>query len=523
MSNMFKWLLLPCLAGLAASSVLAQTQPTFRVGTRLVQVDVVVRTDKASVKGLTKDDFTIQDKGKNQTISVFSVTEKGAAGAPGPVLPPNVASNRMSNSGETSQSATVILFDRLNTQDATDQANARTRILTLLRSLKPADKVAFYSLYDNITVVQEFTDSAEKLAQAAAGVIAEGPGGSAADPLQVALRNALNPAQPLDKPTRVQITAAAFRSIARRLNGVPGRKSLLWLTSNIPLTYGVGADRRTNDEAEIANYAQILSEANIALYPIDPRGAGSSFTEATKDTPKEAALMPGAGASSNSTVNALTGTQGMEVMAEKTGGKAYINVNDVSIPLREVLEFVDPTYTLGFYVDDKALDGKVHDLSVKVAKKPETNGAKIYSRKSYLATPQAQRVSMAELAADHLDATMIGLMAATGPDPAKPGVHQVQVRVSASDLQFERKGDKWTAAFDLGLALETGGKLSSNVNVKAIQLPDLTTDQLKQAFAAGLDIDNTVPSPSAPGMLRVIVQDKASGAAGTVRIPIAPK
>ncbi len=531
-----KWFLLPCLAGLAAAqSAVAQVQPTFRVGTRLVQVDVVVRTDKAAVRGLTKDDFTVQDKGKTQKIAVFAVTDKADPSPKGPVLPSNVASNRMNNRGETSRSATVILFDRLNTTDAADQANARRNILALLSSLKPADKVAFYSLYDKISVVQEFMDSADQLAQAATRLSSQGAGGAggaAADPLETALREALDPAQPIDSPSRVQITAAAFRSIARRLEGVPGRKSLLWITSSVPLTYGSGAERRSNDEAEVANYARILSEANVALYPVDPRGAGSSFSQATTDRPTEGALMPGAGRGSvnqvaNQSLSSLSGTQGMQEIADQTGGKAFLNVNDISIPLHEVLDFSGTAYTLGFYVDDKALDGKVHSLSVKVAKKPETSGAKVYARKSYLAvsatSPVArqERAGMTELDAEQLDATAIGVMAATAPDPSKPGIHAVQVRVTPSDLQFEHRGDKWAASFDLGLSIEVGGH-PSNVNVKTINV-DLTDAQLKQAFAGGLDIVNTVPTPAQPSRLRVVVQDKVSGAAGSVRIPIGPK
>jgi len=529
---MSKWFLLTCLAGLAAAQAFAQVQPTFRVGARLVQVDVVVRTDKNPVRGLTKDDFTIQDKGKTQTIAFFAATDRAGPSPKGPELPPNVASNRQNNRGETSQSATVILFDRLNTTDSADQANARTRILALLRSLKPTDKVAFYSLYDNITVVQELMDTAEPIAQAAAHLSTQGSGG-AADPLQIALRDALNPAQPLDKPTRVQITATAFRSIARRLSGVPGRKSLLWVTSSVPLTFGTGTDRRSNDEAEVATFARILSDANTALYAVDPRGAGSSFTQATKDRPTEGALMPGAGRGSISQItsqsdSSLSGTQGMQIIADETGGRAFINVNDVSIPLREVLDYAESTYTLGFYVDDKALDGKVHDLSVKVAKKPETNGAKVYARKSYLAASlqspaiQQQRASMADLAADPLDATTIDVMAASAPDPSKPGIHVVQVRVSTSGLTFERRGDKWATSFDLGLAPETGGRPGSDVNVKTINV-ELSDEQFKQVSGGGLDINNTVPSPAQPAKLRVVVQDKVSGAAGSVRIPIGPR
>src|SRR4029077_16105321 len=108
-----RWFLFPCLAAFMVVTGAAQVQPTFRVGARLVQMDVVVRTDRNTVRGLTKEDFTVLDKGKTQNIAVFSVTEKSAPAAQLTPLPPNVASNRMNNRGEASQAATVILFDRL--------------------------------------------------------------------------------------------------------------------------------------------------------------------------------------------------------------------------------------------------------------------------------------------------------------------------------------------------------------------------------------------------------------------------
>src|SRR5581483_2575032 len=514
-----------CLA--AFLSTLAFAQPTYRVGTHLIQVDVTVRTDKDVVPGLTRDDFTVQNKRKTQNIAVFSVTNRNGPKHRHPTLIANIASNRINKSREKSKNETETLFDRLNTPDPMDQANARTKVLALLRSLKPADRVAFYSLYDTLTPVQEFLDSPERLAGAAARMDAQG--GAGGDSLDLALRDALNPAQSINVVARVQITAAAFRSIARRLSGIPGRKTLLWLTSSVPLTYGTDVSRRSDDQAEVDSLVRILSDANIVLYAIDVRGVGTSFTQPASDKPVEGGLMARAGSRIAvdqeviQSANSLSGDQGLQLIAEQTGGKAYLNVNDVSIPLREALDFADATYTLGFYVDEKALDGKVHDLSVKIARRPEANGAKVYARKNYLAAAAApQHAGIHELAADKLDATQIGVMAATAPDPSRPGIHVAQVRVSGADLQFERRGDKWTASFDLGLALEAGGR-STDVSVKTIQLPELTEDQLRQAFVGGLDIDNTIPSPSQAGMLRVVVQDKLSGAAGSVRVPIAPQ
>ena len=108
---MSRRLLLLCAAVFAAAQ---QVEPVYRAGTQLVQVDVVVRNDKGPVKDLTKDDFTLQDKGKAQTIAVFAMNERGGDTAKAAPLPPNVASNRINSSGETAKTATVILFDRIN-------------------------------------------------------------------------------------------------------------------------------------------------------------------------------------------------------------------------------------------------------------------------------------------------------------------------------------------------------------------------------------------------------------------------
>ena len=48
-----------------------QNQPTFRAGTRLVEVDVVVRNKNRPVAGLTKDDFTLFDEALRSRLCSF--------------------------------------------------------------------------------------------------------------------------------------------------------------------------------------------------------------------------------------------------------------------------------------------------------------------------------------------------------------------------------------------------------------------------------------------------------------------
>jgi hypothetical protein len=59
--------ILMCLAFLNVAATSAQTF-AFRTNARLVTVNVTVRDNKGAVRGLTKDDFVLQDRGKNQTI-----------------------------------------------------------------------------------------------------------------------------------------------------------------------------------------------------------------------------------------------------------------------------------------------------------------------------------------------------------------------------------------------------------------------------------------------------------------------
>ena len=526
---MSKWWFLPCCAWLAT----AQVQPTLRVDVRLVTVDVLVRNNKGPVKGLTKDDFTLQDKGKSQNIEVFAVTDTSLnSSAKADALAANVAANRMNNNGEEARAATVILFDRLNIPRSLDQAVVRTKVLAYLASLQPTDRIGVYSLGTNLTMVQDFNDDSSALIQAAKRLTSSGqpaPTDARSLEMDARLKDAFATMEQRDIRVRTAATTIALRTIARHLAGIPGRKSLVWVLSDFPLTFGEATDRRNNYTEEVSRATNVMNEANVAVYPTDPRGVSTTSTTssgASSNSVVEGGLMPGSNAASKSGTDiGLSGMETMETIARATGGTYNHNTNDIGIDVRKVMEESAVTYTLGFYVDDKKLDGKSHDLSVKLAKKPETSGATVIHKKSYMATSaqtdQQQRGGMPELIADPLDATSVSIMAATAPNPSKPGNHAVQVRVNIADLQFERKDDKWAAAFDLGMAIETlDGKPS-----RVITVPNklsLTDDQLKKGLAGGLIVDSAAPTPAQPSRLRVVVQDKASGAAGSVRIPIGP-
>src|SRR5215813_9004246 len=123
-------LLLILAATIAPWDGVRAQQPIFQTETRLVEVQVVVRSKNGPVKGLTKDDFSIFDckdanrdardplnlnttcKGKRQVIRVFHGSGEPSEPAPAPTkLPPGTFSNRANDAGTVvPPGATVVLL-----------------------------------------------------------------------------------------------------------------------------------------------------------------------------------------------------------------------------------------------------------------------------------------------------------------------------------------------------------------------------------------------------------------------------
>ena len=518
MIRLFPWI---CLAGLAAAQNAPAPEP--RLDARAVAVDVLVRNKTGPVSGLTKDDFTLLDIGKAQNLAIFEAVAERDPNAK--LAPPSevVGSNRLTRTGAMPLATTVILYDRVNTPPS-DQAFMRQQVLVLLSSLKENDHFAFYSLGRTLRVVTDFTDDPLPVINAAARLKANPPQPAPADPaeqaMQKTLEDALVPVQTLDNVYRVATTARAFESITRHLSGLPGRKNVAWITRTFPLTFGADYNRRDETEKELNDATTMLQNEDVALYPVNPGGAGTGENDrSTPKTPTEGRLMPGSN-SSISDVGALSDISTMENIANATGGTAFYGINEITTPVRQVMAETGLSYRLGYYPDNKMFDGKSHGLDVKLAKKPETAGATLRYRKRYVASKQDPRLgtpAVGQLAVDPLNATAITLAGYAEPDLARPGVQKVHVMVNLGDLRMEHMGDHWKGAFDLGLYFLDAAGAKGSSQVISLNLSD---DQVNKALVSGMVVDSAIDTKNQAAELRAVVRDKTSGAAGSVRIPL---
>lgn len=530
--------LLFCLVSFAAP---AQNDLPIRVNTRLVEVDVVVRDQNGPVRGLSRKDFTILDKGKLQTIATFGVRSAArATSSPKPApLPAGTVSNRLTSNGEEAGGATVVLWDMLNTETQ-DQSYVRAQVLKYLRTLTVGDPVALYSLVKELRVVQDFTDNPARLVGALARV---GPEQSlnltAADltdlasqinnPMltgvsdnQTMAQNAASEMTDYALRDRAYVTANSLAAIAWHLAGLPGRKKLVWVSSSFP---GLTLDQRTrvgNSQIEVQSFGvQIdsairkLNEANVAVYPIDPRGLTTA--------------MPPKATASYSPVQAAPLTQGaglldpsidtMLLFANGTGGKAIYATNDLVAAMRTVMEDDQITYTVGFYPSDQKQDGSYHALSVKVDRK----GVEVRHRDGYYASDEKvtnagnRRESINAVFANPLDATQIGLKGSARPVPNRPGMYRLEITLNTNELHLEHVKDRWLATIDLATLFSPSE--STKGSLETLRL-SLTENRLRAALADGYPLSREIVAGNLSGELRVVVQDHTTGRAGSVRVPI---
>ncbi len=523
-----------------------------RSSTRLVEVNVIVQGKGGKpVQGLQPGDFSITDNGKPQRIAVFS--ENSAAPLPSPAtpLPPGTFTNRIEQKPGAPSSTTVILLDALNTE-LTDQAYAKAQVLEFLKKLRPEDHVGIYALGRSLAVLHDFTAdpaqlvrkvaaySGEKFAEMTMAPIAglvqlesqdEGGGGEQ-DPLQKFLAVLLRfdgAFQDLETTKRTEVTLTALESIAAHLAGVPGRKNLVWVSGAFPLSIGYDGsytwrdpmgnlaldpmrDRRTFGN-EIERTVRAMQNANLAIYPVDARGfMTDSRTSAAQRTanPRLDPLLPKTG---------LANQGAMWELASRTGGIAYVNTNDLTMAVREAVADSEISYTLAYYPAERKYDGKSRQIRVRA----KSSDLKLRYRQSYVDLPedapdeQSRQAILSAAVTSPLDAAGVGVTLQIQPSKAGGGGLDLAIRVEPNRISLQPRDGRWSGKLQVVLAqIDRDGRQRDAVtDTLDLSLQEATYQRIVRE---GLTHRRTIdPSPGAT-RLRVVVQDAASGAVGSVTV-----
>ncbi len=504
---------------------------TLRTTSRLVQLNVLVHDSKgAPVRDLTKDDFVVLDEGRQRRVAIFRIAEEGATPAVAAASHPLTLNSRSLAQTERPAAATILLVDSLNLRSTDDLLYLKRELPKFLKNLQPGDPVAIYTLVGpTVRVIHEFSESSESLIRSAE----RGP-----SIISQWLRSSTGTGiEPEEKRIKAEWTLAALESIALHLADIPGRKTLVWISSSFPITLGFThtEDLAGGASASIAGakagdldsyhdrlkrLARILNNVDIAIYPVDPRGL-------MIDDQYKAATLSG---SVPSQVNAARRFQSvgenslgefatMDLIASETGGRAFYNANALGDSIQRAVDDSRVTYVLGFYPDEASWDGTNHKLEVRVNRP----GVEVRSRRSYFASDahtesQPEReAALQAAAATALNGTAIGVTVNVASNPLKPGAQQVEVSVDPQDVHFENKDGKWRADFDLILAQQApdGRRLAGERSQCVVDRETYADTQSKElSFRRDIAIQQEAAN------LRVLVRDSANGAVGSLTVPI---
>ena len=501
-----------------------------RVTSRIVEVSVVAEDKQGRpVVDLKAEELVLTDGGRPEPIVSFTAQAlpSAAATAPATALPPGTYTNRLDRLTGGSSSVTAILFDGLNTPMAR-QSYARQQVLAFVRQVEPGNTMALYTLGRGLSVLQDLTRDPQPLIRALEQYRGELSAETGAAPLDTAgtglepfgswldeLETNLIEHYAKDRALR---TLRSLVAIANHLERIPGRKNLVWVSGSFPVW--IGRDRVRLPERpspgeqdlwpEIDRAARALNRANLAVYPVDARGLMAPLDY----QPERAAI------SREMQLVDRSGFAAMNTLAERTGGEAFYNDNDLGRAFRRAAGDSRVAYRLGYQPSHEDWNGKFREIKIAVTR-PEV---RLRYRRGYFAQPDEPdddwyRSGVLGAAMwSPVDATRLGLT--VRPFPAAPETLDLDIRIDARDVSLQPVAGGWQGRLDVWLVqLGPGDELLDTVShVAGLSLDARTFDEVRQS--GELPLMERLKRDRKAVLLRVLVRDVVSGALGSVSIPL---
>ena len=509
--------------------------PPLRSTTRLVHVSVVVHDKHGQpIAGLKKEDFVILDNKEPQAIQFFSVQSNLPPANPPAPLPPDTYTNRIQQRAGVPTSVTVILLDGLNTE-FTDQAYGVKQVVKFLQQIQPQDRVAIYSLGHDLRIFHDFTsDSTSLIAalkayqgrktsqlEASTPQVSDNPNPA----IKAFLDNAYLGEAIYFVEDRVHRTVDALTQIANHLGTLPGRKNLIWVSGSFPFSIGydnlemVRTDHKVIFANDIETAARALTNANIAVYPVDARGLVTFDLGNRSNVPALPSSPMNQGFAGPDPQNFFT----MNTLADRTGGKAYYNTNDIFGSIRDAIGDSRVTYELAYYPQGINWNGEFRNIKVEV----KAPGAKVRARKGYFAlpepnlTPQIRQAIIAQTATSPLEATGIGIIVRVRKDPAAdaPALHAV-LAFDPHEFNFVHTDGRWAADIDTVFIQLDDKNQVINALDETFHLK-LQPETYQRLLREGITYTKVVPILPAAVEMRVILRDASNGNIGDVEVPLA--
>ncbi len=541
---------------------------TIPVTVRRVVLDVVVKDANGNpVRGLRKKDFTVYEQKKQQEVRSFEEVDfsppTNVTAPKLPQLPPDTYMN-VATTPEAGPLYVIVYdavhmeFDTEDAEDSGDQIQARKQLAEFLASKPAGTRFALFLMTCDMRLIQGFTTDPNKLLEAFDVNRKQG---------HIPYKFLMGPNCGRADPT---LPYMVMRFLGHYLEGLPGRKNLIWLSSHFPvdvpmfglqnqnvgnvMTPGADAPMQAQGfdgnapttmgeswDAKVMKQAiDALNAAQVSVYPVNVAGAKIAAAQGGIDTDADH-------------------------IAAVTGGRAYYNTNDLKGAIEKATEDGANYYEMTYSPADMKEDGKQRTILVDVNHK----GYKLEYRRFYYAedpdtplTNEEQRGLMAvadQVVAHHAGDSMYAYMqhgaptahdilfrvqfhagpaAQATPDqmanlveqpayfvvrkkdkpvklPAAVPLRAYTIDYLVQDRSVEQHPGGQVLEFAAG-AFDADGKLLNGISQNAVRAGDVAGQKAQPFFRA----QQTLEVPPRAAWMRVAVRDVNTDRIGTLEIPL---
>ncbi|HWW13711.1 MAG TPA: VWA domain-containing protein [Candidatus Dormibacteraeota bacterium] len=485
-------------------SVPQQESPitTLHADTRLILLDVVV-TDKHGkpVRTLSKDDFTIQEEGDDQSTASFEAPSGHAAVAFGENLKSagDGQSPHQPAKAMVSSALTILVLDELDTL-VMDQAYARREIRQYLHAHGPQlpEPTALMALEEKrLELLHDYSSDANALEIALQR-----------HPARLPFRLMTGPGL-LGSSERLGDALEALREIAAANGQFAGRKNVIWIGAGFPSLNYLSA--QPADKARMLGYVHETSDlmwrGRLAIYTLDPRGLEVVHENIGISTSSGFLSPP----------DSTTGDLVFEQLAPATGGRIFRGLNDLDAQIATSVEDGDSYYSLSYYPSNRQWNGGFRRIRV-VMRNPELIAR---TRNGYYATPDSAPTDpemdrlLSRAVINPLSYHSLQVQARARLSGSQPRTAHITVDIDANRLHWEtpQPGKRRCELTVVTAGFSTNGKVAGH----AVKELEVNVDERKYAELKkkGMVMNLAMELPPSAVRMRVVARDSTNGNMGT--------
>lgn len=521
---------------------LAQNQPAARFTARaeLVSVPVVVSQQGKFRTGLSRSDFVVLEDGKAKTIAYFEEISAQPDQLSRSTPNPGEYTNRLAHA-EHPSALTIIVIDRLFT-GYLEQNNARQELTTFLSKAAERREPTMVAVIGSsgLKIIHNFTTSSEVLVSAlkrVRGTIEPlGPNAddlarekdlsgnnTIASPIDVTAEakslaesmtggpfGSIGHAHRAKQDAEIEKSMLAFEQLALAVRGIPGRKTLLWVSPGFECPFFGDAIKNLNGEfttpgQQCVNTWRELAAANIAVYQVNPT---QTVNPGYADVSFSHAQHP---------PNNIQRELMNQSLTTYTGGTVCSFRNDLDTCFRRAVEESSQYYLIGYYAtpSPKPVWRKI-DVKVNVPK------AAVRARSGYITAgteetwEQRRKNDVAVAVVSPLDYTGVPMTVRWTGEQQSGDKRKCsfEIRTPAGGLTIDKTEGNHLKVNVVAVAIDPELQVVGDVT-QSIEA-HLKAESLQQLENSGFVYKGSIEVPAGDGTVKFVLRDDLSGRMGSV-------